>query len=92
VLDGAVRSGRERAVLPLEAAYAEARLLRSDRVSDAVWRAWDLEGEAAGLALAESFASWTLPKALLDQLVTLCVATGDEARAAYWRGVREEAY
>ncbi|QDU83833.1 hypothetical protein Pla163_09340 [Planctomycetes bacterium Pla163] len=92
VLDGAVRSGRERAVLPLEAAYAEARLLRSDRVSDAVWRAWDLEGEAAGLALAEDFGTWTLPKSLLDQLVTLCVATGDEARAAYWRGVRDEAY
>jgi len=92
VLDAAVRSGRESAALALERALIDARLLRSDRVTDAVWRAWQLEGEEAGRALAEQLASWTLPEPLLDQLVVLNESSGDAERAEHWREVKDEAY
>lgn len=92
VLDAAVRTGRESAALVLERALADARLLRSDRVTDAVWRAWQLEGEAAGRELGEQLASWTMPEDLLEQLVTLSDAMGDTERTEHWREVIDEAY
>lgn len=90
VLDGVVRAGRTELALAIESAYAEARLLRVDRVVDAVRRVRDVRGPEAALAVAERFASYTLREDVLDVLDELCVATANTERAAHWSEVRAQ--
>jgi hypothetical protein len=88
ILDGVVAAGRTELALAIESAFADARLLRADRVVDAVRRARDARGAVAALELAERFASYTLRAELLDVIDELCVATANTERAAHWAEVR----
>jgi hypothetical protein len=89
VLDGVVAAGRTELALAIESAFAEARLLRTDRVVDAVRRARDARGPEVALELAERFATYTLRTELLDVIDELCVATANTERAAHWSETRE---